>query len=331
MSGTKISMISLLVLSLALTAFAGADPDYFPLQVGNTWVYRISGAAQSMETIEIPRWGWIGDRTYHLLRYSSGHQQWVRMADNGTLWVWDADSRTEKILAAFNGRVGDAYPTAMSPCNRTAVVTSRNEKHAGPVGEFDWALSIRYSPPVCADAGIERELYLPWVGMIHRVETTIAGPRRWDLVYARMGGVTVISEKDVAFGLSLDRAVYTANLMPPLSDPPPVPVMTARVHFRVVQDQPLVLTFGSGQTYEFVIKDEKGQIVYRWSDGLAFTQAVRRETFGPDEKVYALVVRLAGKDGQPLPQGNYTAEAWLTTMGNKAYAASASFAIRHLH
>jgi hypothetical protein len=331
MSGRRISTISLLAFSLALTAFAGANPDYFPLQVGNTWVYRINGAAQSIETIEIPRWGWIGDRTYHLLRYSSGYQQWVRMADDGTLWVWDADSKSEKILAAFNGKVGEAFPSAMNPCNKTAVVASRNEKYSGPVGEFDWALSIRYSPPVCADAGFERELYLPWVGMIYRLETTIAGPRRWDLIYARMGGVTVISEKDVAFGLSLDSTVYTANLMPPLSNPPPVPVMTARMHFRVVQDQPLTLTFGSGQTYEFVIKDEKGQVVYRWSDGRAFTMSMRQESFGPDEKVYGVVVRLAGKDGQPLAQGNYTAEAWLTTTSVKTYAASVAFAIRHLN
>jgi hypothetical protein len=331
MSGIRISTISLLWLSLAAAAFAGADPDYYPLQVGNTWVYRISGATQTVETLEVERWDWIDNQIYYLLRSSAGSESWVRMADNGTLWVWDANEKTGKILAAFNGKPGDPYSTAMNPCNKTAMVASRNEKHVGPIGEFDWALSIRYAAPVCADAGLEREFYLPWIGMIYRLETTIAGPRRWDLIYARLGGITVISEKDVAFGLSLDSAVYTANLMPPVSSPPPVPLMTARIHFRVVQDQPLTLTFGSGQTYDLVIRDEKGQVVYRWSDGRAFTMAVRQESFGPGEKTYPFVVRLADKEGQPLPQGNYTAEAWLTTMGNKAYSASAGFAIRHLY
>ncbi|MCL5744201.1 MAG: BsuPI-related putative proteinase inhibitor [Acidobacteria bacterium] len=318
-------------LSLALPGFAGADPDYFPLQVGNTWVYRIGGATQSVETLEIERWGWIDDRIYYLLRSSAGGQSWVRMSDSGTLWAWDSNEKTERVLAAFNGKVGDPYTTAMNPCNRTAVVTSRNEKHTGPIGEFDWALSIRYAAPVCSDAGLDRELYLPWIGLIYRLETTIAGPRRWDLIYARLGGITVISEKEVAFGLSLDKAVYTANLMPPVSNPPPVPLLTALIHFRVVQDQPLMLTFGSGQTYDLIIKDEKGQVVYRWSDGRAFTMIVRQESFGPGEKTYPFAVPLSDKDGQPLPQGNYTAEAWLTTVGQKAYSASVAFAIRHLN
>lgn len=331
MSGTRISTISLLVLTLAFAAFAGADPDYFPLQVGNTWVYRTNGVAQSIETLEVVRWDWFNNQVYYLLRGAAGGERWVRMADSGTLWVWDANDKTEKVLAAFNGKVGDAFETAMNPCNKTAVVGSRNEKHQGPIGEFDWALSIRYATPVCTDAGIERELYLPWIGMIYRLETTIAGPRHWDLIYARLGGITVISEKEVAFGLSLDSTVYTMNLMPPVSSLPPIPTMTARIHFRVVQDQPLTLTFGSGQTYELIIKDEKGQVVYRWSDGRASTLAVRQESFGPGEKVYAMAVRLADKDGWLLPPGNYTAEAWLTTVGNTSYTASVGFAIRHLY
>jgi len=331
MSGTRTSTVSLILLLLTAGLLAGANPDYFPLQVGNTWVYRISGAVASAETIEITRWDWIGDRPYHLLRSSNGTEKWLRMADDGTLWIWDAATKAEKILTAFNTPVGEAFATAMSPCNKTAVVTSRNEKYNGPIGELDWALSIRYSAPVCADAGIDQEFYLPWIGMLYRLETTIAGPRRWDLVYARLGGVTAISERDVAFGLSLNSAVYTANLMPPVSSIPPVPTMTARIHFRVEQDQPLTLEFGSGQTYEFVIKDEKGQVVYRWSDGRAFTLAIRKESFGPGEKVYAFLVRLSDKDGQPLPEGKYTAEAWLTTTGGKPYAASVGFTIRHLH
>ena len=98
-----------------------------------------------------------------------------------------------------------------------------------------------------------------------------------------------------------------------------------------MQDEPLKLTFPSGQTYDFVIKDEKGQIVYKWSDGRMFTDAIRQESFGPGERTFALVVRLADKQGQPLAQGKYVAEAWLTTMGERTYAASAGFDIRYLY
>ena len=112
MPGTRTSTVSLLLLWLTVACFAGANPDYFPLQVGNTWVYRTSGAVTSVETMEIVRWGWIENRIYYFLRNASGDGQWVRMDDSGTLWVWDDAGKTDKILAAFNGPVGDVYPRA---------------------------------------------------------------------------------------------------------------------------------------------------------------------------------------------------------------------------
>ena len=87
MFGTRISTISLLVLSLAFAAFGGADPDYFPLQVGNTWVYRTHGVTTSIETLEVVRWDWFNNQVYYLLRGSAGGERWVRMAESGTLWV----------------------------------------------------------------------------------------------------------------------------------------------------------------------------------------------------------------------------------------------------
>jgi hypothetical protein len=39
----------------------------------------------------------------------------------------------------------------------------------------------------------------------------------------------------------------------------------------------------------------------------------------------------ADKDGKPLPQGLYTAEAWLATEGGQRYAATVGFEIRYVY
>ncbi len=324
----RILLIAFALGSLAM--MAAADPDYFPLQVGNQWIYWASGPAPSVTTVEVVKTGDFNEKTYYLLRGLAGRENWLRMDAGGTLYSYDAAEKTEKVWVAFGAPEGVPYDTGIHPCSRSASIASRNARYTGPVGEFDWALLVRYQPGFCADAGLEREFYLPWVGLVHRTETTIAGPRSLDLIYARLGGVTVISEKEVTFSLTLDKSVYTANLMPPVTPQRAVPVMTARLSFRVEQDEPLDLTFPSGQTFELVLKDEKGQTVYRWSDGKAFTQALRQESFGPGERNYVVIARLAGNDGKPLPQGKYTAEGWLTTMGARSYFAGVGFEVRYV-
>ena len=273
----------------------------------------------------------LNNNLYFLLHGLTPNDTWVRMGNDGTWYAWDSATKTDTVWAAFGTPEGTGYDTAMNPCSKSAAVVSRSAKYSGPVGNFDWALEVRYQPGGCADAGLEHEIYLPWVGLLHRTETTIAGPRDYDLIYARLGTVTVISEKEVTFGLSLDKPVYTANLMPPVVPQLAVPVMTARLHLRVTQDAPLELTFASGQTYELVVKDDKGQVVYRWSDGKAFTAAFRKESFGPGERNYVVIVRLADQGDQPLAAGKYVAEAWLTTAGQRIYTASVGFEIRNVY
>jgi hypothetical protein len=135
------------------------------------------------------------------------------------------------------------------------------------------------------------------------------------------------SRPQLSFGLALDGSVYTVNRMPPVPSPPPVPTLTARLTLRN-SAQPITLTFPSGQTYDFVIRTEAGAVVYRWSDGRAFTQVFRTETFGPGEQTYTIATPLSGADRNPLPQGKYVAEGWLTTQGGKTFDASAGFEIR---
>ncbi len=95
------------------------------------------------------------------------------------------------------------------------------------------------------------------------------------------------------------------------------------VEFRLVvrneSDDPVELTFGSGQTAEFVVSDDS-ETVWRWSDDRLFTQRVRRETLAPGESVVG-----EGAWTDP-PSGTYTVEATLTATDRRP-TASVAFAV----
>ena len=113
--------------------------------------------------------------------------------------------------------------------------------------------------------------------------------------------------------LSLDRAIYASA---------DAPTLTARLTIRNAASSPVSLTFLSGQIYDLEIRNDKGDVVYRWSAGKVFPQIVFEDVVD-DEKDYWIAAPLAG-----LPVGNYLARAWLAVDGPlEPYSASASFRI----
>jgi hypothetical protein len=307
MSGTRIFTASLFILASASLA---AAQDYFPLQVGNQWVYRLtSGVGASSQVAEVTRTAAFGGRQYVFYSGLEGGL-YLREGDDGSLYAWDPQSQSETLIAPFPNDDG-AFQPSPNTCRQTGSVASRNAKYKGPLGEFDNALEIRYSPGSCADAGVVKEVYLPWVGLVQRTTTTIAGPRTYDLVYARLGGITVISAPEVSFGVTLDQSVYQAGAR-----------MLARLTVRSTQPDPLQLPFSSGQMYDLAIQNDKGDRVYLWSAGRAFTQMVQTVAV-QGEKNFALDVPLDG-----LPAGQYVVQAWLTTTGDRRWTASVPFQIQ---
>jgi hypothetical protein len=301
-----------LFLVLAVAGAALGQTEFFPLQTGNQWIYRGPAGVWSAQIVGAQV---FGAHEYFLWQSSTGEAAWLRMAEDGTLWQLEPEGRREQVRVAFATPEGGVFETVADPCHREGVMEKKNTVHRGPVGEFHGALVVRYPAANCADAGLDREVYAPWIGLVHRSGITIAGPRASELIYARLGGVTVLSAPEVAFSLTLDRAVYRE------------PLMLARLTFRHSQPEPIALTFPSGQTFELVIRNERGNEVYRWSDGKAFTLAIRRLEFGAGESNWPVSVELRDREGKPFPPGRYFAEAWLTTMGPKAFAASVPFEI----
>jgi hypothetical protein len=297
-----------------------AHPDYFPLHVGNQWVYRQAGRIAGGEpvVVDIPRTETVNGQTYYVVRGLDPGALYLRMADDGALYGYNPETRQEGVWAAFFAPEGEPYRTIVNECSSTGVVRTRAGKVTVPAGEFVNALVVHYPAANCADAGLVTDAFIPYIGLVERESLTIAGPRFLRLAYARVGGVTVLSEPEVTFSLTLDRRQYGGDSN--------IPVMTARLTLRSTHPEPIELTFSSGQRFDIEIRDESGKGVFRWSADKSFVAVIGVERIGPGERNWVVEIPLAA-GGERLPPGKYVAEAFLTTLGPPMYSASVGFEI----
>lgn len=297
-----------LLFCFALAA-AGQEPSYFPLQTGNQWVYRqTTGFVQAEPRIvEVRAERDIdGIRYFEITGFPERTPLLVRH-DGARLVLFDSDSRTERPWADFGAALNEPFPAGFDNCSPAAAITSRELEVKIPIGTFRNGLRLLYRQR-CADAGITEEIFLPGIGLAKRVYDNIAGAQTFELAYARVAGFTVYTGPEHGFHLTLDRFTYERNSL-----------ITARLTLRNATPAPLALVFPSGQDFEIVIRNGRGDTVWRWSDGKAFTLALRPLDFA-GERHWVEPIRL------DLPAGTYTATASLAVM-DKKYESTLPFAV----
>lgn len=84
--------------------------------------------------------------------------------------------------------------------------------------------------------------------------------------------------------------------------------------------EPLTLHFRSAQRYDFLLQDESGKVLWRWSEGKMFAQVLGRVVIGPENPEVRYSQNYAGE----LAPGHYTIRGKLTDQDSFA---SASLAI----
>jgi hypothetical protein len=296
MCGTRISILSLFAAALS------AQTLYLPLEEGNLWVYQ--GQDRSF-SIEVGRPEEFAGNRYHLVRgLAVSGDAWVRNDESGRILIWDERARQERVLLDSAAPEGVPYESAMDPCSPQALIESRQAKYSGPVGEFDSALRVSYRPGPCMDAGLSEEQWLPWVGLLRRVRITIAGPREFDLIYARLGGITYIRAPETGFSLALS----------PSGD-----VLLVRMTVRHTLPWPLKLHFSSSQRFDIIAYDSNGKEIYQWSRGRAFLTVMGEEDIR-GEKSWLAEIPVA-----EWLKGEYAIKAWLTPLEGHAWSATALY------
>jgi len=322
--------------SQARVSFEAVTQNYFPLAPGNSWTYVVTGfAAQGSVTVRVSRAVDInGVRYYELLGYTP-EPAVVRLTRSGQLIERRHDSENrwfdrEFLWYDFAAPQGASWESGMaSECNGQASVAAPPESVQVPAGTFSSLVRISYQGANCADAGLEEEIFAEGIGLVRRTSITIGGPRSIELVSAQIGGKQ-IAPKGLTVSLMIDKAVYVADLTPPVDPARSVPVLHAQFKIENTGEQPLDITVPTSQEFDLVIRNESGTEVFRWSDGKVFAQALAQLRFNPGERVYSVDAPLQAAAGQPLAPGRYTVEAWLSTAAPKLYQATTAFELQHV-
>ena len=153
-----------------------ADPDLFPLAVGNRWEYSVEHRAHHViaEVLAVRE---IEGKAWFRVRWLDGNDHWLRVDAQRRLV--ELDRGQETLWIDFASQAGELYDTYIAPCTTSAKLVADRSKEG---------IEIEYPLGSCFDTGLLREVYVPSVGLKERTEASYAGPRTWTLVSARIGG-----------------------------------------------------------------------------------------------------------------------------------------------
>ena len=295
---------TVILLLFSLASLKAQVQDYFPLVPGSTWVYRSTDGAGPL-TLRLGESLELNGKTYHRLEGYKSTTLLIRRTEEGNFNYWDESSRSEAPFLLFDGK---EFSSPATPCAQQGRADLRPIEYNGPIGSSQMALRIRYTPGYCADTGLTSETYVPYLGMVHRTQTSFVGERSHDLVYAQIGGITYLNDTGVSFSIALT----------PLTPGRAMRQIAARLVLNNRTGQNLELQFATGQTYDFVLRNEKNETVYRWSADKFFTQAQRR-LLVKGEEVWPEVFPATN-----LPSGIYSVEGLLVNSDGKKFSATAS-------
>jgi hypothetical protein len=270
---------------------------YFPLEPGNVWMYRAAASAQpetTFRTISVDGVETLNGLEYFRVHYF-GRTVYLRPNEEEDIVSLNRQTNAEEPWLALTGEEGSTFETHIDQCATTGRIESQSTEVVTPAGEFFDAVQVSYQG-TCADAGTTKEYYAYGTGLAAHEETTLAGPRLYELVYFRSGS-TNVTGSEVSFTIALDSARYVSGS-----------TMNVRLTLRNTHTDPLLLHFPSGQSFDLKIFDAAGNTVYVWSADKMFPAVIRDEQIGPGERTYGFAVPLGA-----LAPGRYKAQGYLTT------------------
>ena len=298
-----------IIIAIGLHSCALFGADFFPLQEGNTWTYREPATGQTFNVRVGQPLTIAGHLYYDLIGYTDTDLQ-VRIEETfGALVYWDGLRNQEFLLTSFEQFEGGHWLAPFRPCLlQDGQGQLKLGNHDGPAGPIAGVLEIQYRAIGCADVGPLQEQYADHLGMLRRVVSTIAGPRTFDLIAARVGNITIDGVPSASFSVSLGP---TTGVGPVLA--------TFRLH--VNSKLPLTLAFSSGQEYDFALKSSAGTTLWRWSASQTFLQALHQRIVA-DEWSATVEIPWPTTSGGNLQPGEYTVEAVVTNADSLPFAAT---------
>jgi hypothetical protein len=192
------------------TSVFGAD--LFPLAQGNSWTYRETRTGGTF-TVDVGVDVTLNGQTYHSLTGYVPGTLLVRLDDQNRLVYANADTGQEAVLTYFAPLDdGGWWDAPLRMCGEQAQALTRGT-HDGAAGVVNGGVELRYKTLTCADAGDLSEQYAENIGMLRRVVESIAGPRQYDLIHAKVGATVIDALPNAQFSVSLDDRATSASVM----------------------------------------------------------------------------------------------------------------------
>lgn len=300
-------MTRFLTLPALAFAIASALPasDHLPLEMGNYWIYREERSGETF-TMRVGQPVWLQDgKTFHYLLDYAGKYVIARVDESGNLVGWNEETGTEYLLTGFAEKDTNWWTAPGRECNLEGQTQARRVPYDGPGGRWRQSLEVRYRSSNCADTGVTSELFAENIGMLRRTVTSIAGPRTFELIYARVGTQIIETRDRARFSVAVDQPLGKDELR-----------VTLRMDLGFTPS--IKLFFLSAQTFDVALRNASGRVVWTWSEDKSFAQAAREQLIG---NVWTETITI------PKPAGDltdYTIEGWLTTApGEPKFAATA--------
>jgi len=290
-----------------LCAAALSGGDLMPLQDGNTWVYRESNTGSEF-TIRAGTPVVTNGLVYHTLTGYTPERLLVRMNEQNQLVYFDQEREKEMLLTSFEPFEGGWWNAPFRICDQLAQTLEKRGTFDGAAGPFHGVVEIRYRTFSCGDAGTESEQYAENIGMVRRVTSSIAGPRTYDLVHARVGAAIIEA-------LPHGRFTVTAAAKPDFES------LTATLRLQHNSSVEMKLPFPTAQEYEVQLLDSEGKVLWKWSDGLYFDQAAHERGVAGGWTVQVEIPRPLRINTGPSAE-IYIVQAWITNSDVPRYAAS---------
>lgn len=332
-----IACLSALPIALAASAALAQSPtrstlasvSYFPLSVGNRWVYeRTNAGGRSTWKVEVTGRVSPGrNRSYFSLSgYFMGPPRLVRSDLASAVTEYHPSGRTDNLWYLLTAPVGTTWQLKLEPSpmanpmpdcisGSKLRLAARGEVVRVPAGEFRDVVRVDFQSP-CADAGIASEWFAPGVGLVRRTEVTIAGEVASELIQAELEQVT-LPRLPYATSLSLDSPLYVNNLMPGPPPGPPPPTVRGAFAVRNLTGSPVELTFSGCASVLVEVRNEAGDTVLhaRGDDGGCCTcDNLVQVTLVNGSLVIPLAFPLATPQGELLPAGRYGVTATLESL-----------------
>ncbi len=190
----KANLFTTLFLVIIISATIFSQNSYFPLAVGNKWVYQmVDTLFTDTATVTVADSQWVKGKLYYGLKRFSYTYTWLR-EDSSKVYIvdtsavrLDTSNIRETLLYDFSANTGESWEVSLSgssDCSLGGILklTSKNDSITTPYQFFSECYLVTRTKLPCVDAGRFSEWFAPGIGRVAYYEESISGIRKYYLL-----------------------------------------------------------------------------------------------------------------------------------------------------